>query len=51
MLFYLSRVDFDKEISWVYINIYPFKLEGPNYDADFGGQKIKISVTFWKNYI
>ena len=44
-LFYLSEVDFGKEISNVSINFKQFKLEGANYDADFGGEKI-----FFKNF-
>ena len=40
-MFYLSEVDFGKEIFQVSTNINQFKLEGENYDADFGGEKIK----------
>jgi hypothetical protein len=38
-LFYLSEVDFGKKNSDLSTYIYYFKLEGENYDADFGGGK------------
>ena len=50
-LFYLSEVDFGKKNSDLSTYIYYFKLEGENYDADFGGENFFFSITFRKNFI